>query len=170
MTTFRDSFLYNFAIKSNQSEKSEKKNHKLLPTVNLLAKYFFVVQPALGKDRVATRKCAIHLHFTWITLFETFFAAFVILLAVYFVPPANLGASVVGVSRIGLHMTLLGTLVTTIQTDVARRRADGFFRLVSAFYFDFVIAMREDYGLWKLAFVCSGISMALHFRWMTTPE
>ena len=87
---------------------------KLPIGINLLAKDFFVVQSALGKDEVTTRKFSMDIHFTGITLLETFFAAFVILLAVYFVPSANLGASVVGVSRVFLDVTLLSTLVTAV--------------------------------------------------------
>ena len=84
----------------------------------------------------------------------TLFSALVILFAVGLIAGANLGANVLFVMGVVLYVAGLDALVTAVETNVARMRAFGFFRVVSASNFVLFMATRQSNLLWdfKIAF------------------
>ena len=103
---------------------------------------------------MAARQGASDVELTRVANFVTLFATFVILFAVCLVAGANLGTHVLFMVGIVLYVAGLDALVTAVEADVARMRAFGFFRVVSASNFVLFMATRQSNLLWdfKIAF------------------
>ena len=135
-------------------------HEKIFFILRILARNLSIVQSAFGKDFVTARQGTVDFDLARIANFVTLFATFVILFAVCLVAGANLGTHVLFMVGIVLYVAGLDALVTAVEADVARMRAFGFFRVVSAGNFDFMATL-QSHLLWELAFDLVRINKAL---------
>ena len=119
---------------------------------NSPANVVFLVNSTFGQYVMTTLKQSNFFNPTRITLFVTFLAAFVALFAANFVFDAHFLTFVVIVTRILFCVTSSGTLMSTIKTNVTKKRAESVFYFITAFHFNLVTAFLKDFQLQFLAF------------------